>query len=269
MLIALLACIPEEPTDTEDTAPYFGEDDSSPPTDSDPDDTGDTGDTGFGNTLPVYFTLSRDDDLGTIIHAQWILGEEAKRTWVEFSFDDGEWLSTPPQTGTAGDHDDILLGIPVDTEVEARLVVESDKAEVVAEKSITTGERPDEVPEPLLVDWDETRTFDANWILLTTAVSFQGPYFAEIIDRRGRLVWWHEVPDALAAFYNGVALDGTHLWFDASTYFEVGSADPRFVRMTLDGTYYEEIVAEHYQLGVDEMADGSFVYEAVDGGVSR
>ena len=268
MLIpALVACIPADSAGTKETGSYFGEDDSSPPTDS---DSADTGDTGFGNTVPVYFQLTLDDELETLVHAHWVLGEESKSTWIEFSFDDGEWFSTPPQPGTAGEHDDVLLGIPTDIDVEARVVVESDKVMVVEEESIQTGQLPEEVPEPVLIDWDETRTFEANWILLTVDSAesvFQGPYYAQIIDRRGRVVWWREVPDALTAFYNGVALDGTHLWFDASTYFDFGSAEPRFVRTTLDGKYYEEIDAPNYRLGVDELADGSFVYESLEGDV--
>ena len=265
ILLALLACEPIPNGGTDDSQSYFGDDSGTPTDDSGSDDSGDTG---FGNTVPVYFTLSLDDDLETIVHAHWVLGEEYKRTWVEFSFDSGEWLSTPPQPGTAGEHDDILLGIPTDVDVDVRLVVESDKVEVVADDSITTGKLPEEIPEPLFIDWDETRTFEANWILVTIAASptFEGPYFAQIIDRRGRVVWWQEVPDGLTAFYNGVALDGTHLWFDASIYFD-GGTEARFIRMTLDGEYYEEIDAPNYLLGVDELADGSFVYQAVEGDV--
>jgi hypothetical protein len=65
--------------------------------------------------------------------------------------------------------------------------------------------------------------------------------------------------------YNGVALDGTHLWFDASTFFT--GSDARFIWTTLDGEYYEEVAAPNYLLGVDEMEDGSFVYEGFAGGV--
>jgi len=226
LIAALLACIPTEP-DPKDTSSYFGGADDSLPPDT-ADDGGGTGDTGFGNTVPVYFTVSLDDEMGTIVHASWTLGEAGEQSWVEYSFDSGEWRSTPPQDAAPGVHEDLLLGIPTDTEVDVRVVVETDKPRVVAEKSITTDELPEEVPEPTLIDWDETRTFEANWVLLTidgSSSTFQGPYYVEIIDRRGRVVWWHEVPDALAAFYNGVALDGTHLWFDASTYFDFGAGN--------------------------------------------
>jgi hypothetical protein len=265
LLAALLACEPI-PSETPETAPYFGGDSGAPETDTDTDDTGDTG---FATTVPVYFVLSLDDEVETIVHARWTLGEAGKQSWVEYSFDDGEWLSTPPQSGAVGEHEDILLGIPADIDVDVRLVVESDEPRVVEEASITTGELPPELPEPVLIEWDETRALGANWILLTFdngSNTFQGPYWVEIIDRRGRVVWYHEVPDGLTAFYNGVARDGTHLWFDAGTFFDP-SGDARFIRMTLDGRYQEVIDAPNYHLGVDELADGSFVYEALEGGV--
>jgi hypothetical protein len=266
LLTAFFACAPI-PSGASDTQPFFT-------ADSSPQDTGvdtDTGDTGTSLTWPITLTLTVDDDVATMVRARWTLVETGKRTWVEFRFDDGDWMSTPSQTATLGQHETVLLGIPAEADVDARLVVETDEPDVRDEASIKTGQLPSEVPEPILIDWDETRTLDANWILATVDSSnnaFQGPYFVEIFDRLGRVVWYHEVPDELAAFYNGVALDGTHLWFDASAYFD-GSDDgdgPRFTRMTLDGRYFEEIAAPLYHLGVDEMADGSFVYGAIEGG---
>ncbi len=265
LLPTILACVPI-PSDTSADDVFFG-DSSAPEADADTDTDSDTDTDTPGLVIPL--TLSIDDDVETMVHARWTLNEAAKRTWVEFRFDGGDWMSTPPQEAVVGGHDDVLLGIPAEMDVDARLVLETDKPRVVDEASIETGELPSGLPEEaILVEWDETRTVDANWIMVTVDSSdntFQGPYYVEIIDRQGRVVWYHEVPDSLTAFYNGVALDGTHLWFDASAYFDP-SGDARFIRTTLDGSYYEEVSAPHYHLGVDEMADGSFVYEAVEGG---
>ena len=89
-----------------------------------------------------------DEAIESLVHLSWQQSGAATGK-VEYSFDEGEWLLSPVEFRDAGAHDDLLLGIPFDTEVRARVVLERDGAELTsAEVTAITGVIPDELPLP-------------------------------------------------------------------------------------------------------------------------
>src|SRR5688500_5165493 len=58
----------------------------------------------------------------TILVVTWSQVVAADSTWLEFTFEDDEVLTSRPKRGVVGAHEDVVLGVPADTEVTIRVV---------------------------------------------------------------------------------------------------------------------------------------------------
>ncbi len=235
---------PSEPGPTGDTDTDLPTDPSDPPTsDSDLD-----------------FSLTVDADMVLMIHATW----DATGTtegWVEYRFDGDEWLTAPAiAPGEA-----VILGIPPETVVEARAALGIDGKTAYTDPLLaTTGALPLRVLTPAITDSDPTLSSPAPYILLSVASGnspFEGPYFVQILDRAGRIVWYHEVPDELFSFYPSVSFDGTHIWFEGEDIFGFANGDPLVTRMTLDGRWSVTFPVPGLGQAIAEGPDHSFFFE--------
>ncbi len=150
-------------------------------TDTDTDTDTDTGDGALGWRV--------HDTLGTLVYATWTQAEDSSG-YVEYSFEEGVWLQSPERTLAAGPQEQLLLGIPYETEVTLRLVTaEGTLGEVVAE----THDLPFGRPVPELVSSDPSQHYEAGRYYFTSINGDSGGWTGEnywklILDRQGRVV---------------------------------------------------------------------------------
>jgi hypothetical protein len=190
-----------------------------------------------GTPTPVGpLALEVDAEVVTMVHATWSDPLE-REGWVEYRFEGEEWRVAPLlEPGLA-----VLLGIPAEAAVEARVVAQGEDGVVYSDvASTTTGSLPKGLLLPEIVVWDASSAYGAEYVMISVAhgdYTFSPPYWIQILDRQGRIVWYQETPDSLITFFATVALDGTHLWWEGSDIFGAGVGRPRVVRQTLDGRW--------------------------------
>lgn len=261
-LILLVACAPSptSPTDSE-----VGSDTETVTVDSDPTPT---------DPAEVTVTLALHAEIGSIVVASWDQPASADAR-VEYSFDEGVWLSTPTQAVAEGPASQLLYGIPYDTSVAARVVWDTAAGSVTSSASIVTDPIPAGFPVPTLLSADDTRYWsDAQWLLGSINADpggwTEGRYWMFVVDRQGRVVWTKRGVDSDFTIYLRIANDGTILW-DQSTFWSLfdGGATSLVHRMTLDGTelaVYDAPGMHHCFL---EMPDGSLVWGSANGFASE
>ncbi len=266
LLLLLAAChlasVPSPPGDSPgpDTGPT---DDTSWPDDTaPPDDTSGPDDTAVA---PLDgFTLTLDADIVTLIHATWD-DPGTSRAWVEYRFSGGPWREAPSiATGTA-----VILGVPAETEVEARARATAGGDSWISETAtITTGVLPRSLLAPTISSYREELAYDADYAMIVVSsgsYTYAPPYWIEILDRSGRIVWYHRIPEDMMGFYPTVARDGTHIWFEAENIFGMGSGRPSVTRRTLDGHWSVTLPVPSLGEAIAEGPDGSFYFETRKG----
>lgn len=237
--------------------------------DPQPDDSPvDTGDSTI-DTLPAPvsgLSVAVNASVATILELGWTQDEPAALGWVEYRFEGEDWLSSPAAALDAGEHSQALLGIPAEVEVEIRVVNQGDELSYGPLTNATTGVLPAPLSLPTLISYDPTLASEHPWVLGSVDVGnswYRGPYYSFILDRQGRVVWYHLVTDSRLNLFAQIAADGTHILIDGSTHY-VWDDDvlPTVDRMTLDKRYYEELVFEDMGFSFDEIPGGSILYNA-------
>jgi len=253
-----------------------GSDDSSAPT----DDTGeavpdDTGDTLGGTTSGLVWSVSAkvSDDVGSVVVVKWNQKESAD-THLEFSFESGSWLSSRIKTRDAGAQEDLILGVPYETNVTWRLVVQSAKETYTSpDKSIETDDLPSDLPENE-VDPD---SFVSALQEPTAPYWFVGiapggyptdTWWTMIVDRKGRVVWAMEPVDRRTSMHAHVARDGKSLLLDRASYWTQGDggAESTIDQVTIDGNVVHTFETPGLHHPFDDMPDGSIAYGAAQPG---
>ena len=195
-----------------------------------------------------------------MLHAAWTPPETGSAS-VEYRFEGEEWLVAPPTADGAA----VLLGIPADTSVEARVVVAGGGTEVPgASTTATTGSLPKDLILPVVESWSPELAYDADFVMISVSggsYTYMPPYWIEILDRSGRVVWYKQIDDYMMTFYPTVSLDGTHIWYEGSNIFGFGGSDPYVVRRTLDGRWSETLTIPDMGQAVAEGPEDGFVYE--------
>lgn len=217
------------------------------------------------DTDPIEgFDLSLDSDVVTMIRASW---EDPGSTeaWVEYRIDGGDWLSAP----STGPGEAVILGVPASTEVTARAALVLGGTERRTEDlSITTGTLPSSLLVPDVRVYEPSLALDADWAMIVVAggsYTFGPPYWIEIFDRQGQIVWYKRVPDSMLTFYPSVSMDGTHIWHESEDIFGVGHAKPSVTRQTLDGRWSVQQSVPNLGQAIAEGPDGSFYFETRSG----
>ncbi len=205
-----------------------------------------------------------DGGVGTLIRVHWSQDLDAD-SWTEFDLGDGEWLQSPVTARTAGDHEELILGAPGDTEVYYRVVTDLE-GEVFAsdQQSIRTDPLPEDLLEPVLAAFQENATSPEGYVLGSVDVdggfSYSGPFWLFIADRLGRIVWYHDLEYRMSMFPR-VARDGSHLVFDQRSFFDFTGESSVIHKITLDKRYDEEIPAPGLGWCWDETDDGLLLYD--------
>ena len=232
------------------------------------------GDTDSGGD-PVGELLSFDfrihDDIESLVYVTWT-SEVGGTAHIEYSFDDGEWLQTPPQEIDAGDHEQLLLGIPYNETFEWKVVVDSgEEVFTSAEQEAYTGDLPS-MPEPTVTLSDPSQYEPSGKYLMGSVNSrtggwVSGNYWKFIMDREGRIVWASQTADQHWTIYMQPSYDGTSILWDKNTYWADwdGGRASQIFRMKIDGTIEDtyDVSGEHHVFR--ELADGSIVWGAASG----
>ena len=212
MLLALvLGCPGSLVTDDDDVA---GDDDTATDDDDDLPD-------GFALTVGDW---RLPDEIGSLVYVSWEQNGAADAR-VEYSFEEGEWLTTPPFEAGEGEHEQILLGIPFDTEAQWRVVAgEGDLTLTVDGEPLSTGPLPPGLPVGVITYSDPTAHESTGNFLLSSICQElggwdPGNYWTFIVDREGRPVWAQVAPNEHWTLFAQVSKSGTSILWDESTYW--------------------------------------------------
>ncbi|RME27141.1 MAG: hypothetical protein D6798_05245 [Deltaproteobacteria bacterium] len=163
------------------------------------------------------------DDIESLAYVSWDQGATATMH-VEYSFDDGDWLQSPPREFTGGERaEQILVGIPYGYTAEWR-VVSDDDGTVVDGDPITVGDLPEGLPLGEVLTADPLHWLPEGRYLLTsinerTGGWRGGTYWTFIMDREARPVWAHKTPASHWTLYAQLSQDGTYFMWDEQTYW--------------------------------------------------
>ena len=265
LVVALLTGCPEDSPVDDDVVQ---DDDLA---DDDVGDDDDTGDDDSADTLAPVTDISAGLHPGifTIIVVSWTQRVDADQAWLEFTFENDEWSGSPAEPRPAGQHSEVILGVPPYTDVRFRVVNEIGGERFDSdEHTSTTGVIPAHLPQPTLVTWDPDLTSPEPWLLGSadgqSPEAYAGPFMLFILDRQGRVVWYFEEPAGITSMSARVAHDGTHIVVEEGTFYMFDETESYIRRMTPDLEYFEGVMAPNFVHSWDELGDGSIVYESLD-----
>lgn len=240
--------------------------------------TGDTGDTSGDtqledsgpdstpDTAPVQgLDLWAHQTIESLVTVRWEQ-LEAATAWVEYSVGDDQWLTSPAFEAAAGEHQQLLLGIPYGLAFTWRIVNDRGAGlEYSPDQSAVTAP----LPEVLLSDPEAWAEGD-NWLYASINESAggwtSGDYWQFIMDRQGRIVWALKTPERHWTIYVRVSQDGDDLlWDDATYWVNYSGHDSQVHRMKIDGTVVATYDTPGLHHAFTELDDGSLVWGAVDG----
>jgi len=193
--------------------------------------------------------------------------------YLEYSFDEGEWLASPAEWVAEGAHQQLLLGIPYDTAVAFRVVNDFGEGPLATEDvHATTGPLPADLP-PLEILASDPDRWEPSGIYLLGSVNendggwVNGHYWTFVIDRQGRVVWARLTEDGNFTIFARVSADGDDLLLDETTYWPDfdGGAGSMVHRIKIDGSVVESYATPGLHHAFVDLPDGSVVWGAADG----
>jgi|GEM_PF-2810622 len=206
----------------------------------------------------------------TILVVTWTLTQDADETWVRYRFD-GQDHDSPHKARAAGTWTEVLLGVPADMPVQA--VVQADFGDNTSQSGTLEGETgslPSNLRVPDLVFYDPDLASPEPYALTAVDVgnyNFYGPFYVLILDRQGRVVWYESVDDSRMSWQPRASRDGSHLLYEASTYYVYdANVQPSIKALTLDKRQEDETFIAGFGLAWSELPDGGFVFDYAETG---
>ncbi len=183
-------------------------------------------------------------DIGSLVYASWSQSVDLESGWVEYSVDEGEWLSTPAASWDAGDHEALLLGVPFGATVTWRLAYDDGEVHYDTAQAAAADPLPAGLPELAVViadptAWEPTGNYLLGSIKEEGGGWSEGNFWKFIIDRQGRYVWAMLTPDKHWSISLRQSRSGADILWDEATYWsDWGSEgyDSKVHRMKIDGT---------------------------------
>jgi hypothetical protein len=245
---ACLACLfgcADEPGGSVVDAGADTDSDSDTDTDTDTDTDSDT-ETDTDSISDI--SLEIHPKVATILVLSWTQNQEVDSAWIEFTFENDEWIASPKKPGAAGAHSEVILGVPQNTEVTARVVNEGGSSTWQSD-TITgaNGTLPANMPKPTLLDYDSSLASGQRWLMgsvensVSTDGYWESPYWVFIMNRNAEIVWYYHNPLDSRILFPKVAPDGTHIIFDEHTGGSFDGSTLGLRRRTLDLEYSEDI----------------------------
>ena len=220
---------------------------------------------GAAATFATDLSATVHPEISTVLDVSWSQAEAAT-SWIEFRTEEaGEWAASPPIDRVAGATGEVALGLPSQQAVELRVVGELDGVRVESSPiQSVTGVLPFDLPEPTVIEADPSLQSPEPWILGSMDTfpnnAYIGPFYVWIMDREGRIVWYHKTRDNLTTMFTRVARDGTHILYDEDVTYDFLDPDTAaIIRTTLDGAWTHTIPAPGLAYAYDELDDGTLV----------
>lgn len=203
---------------------------------------------------------------GSLVTLHWTQ-TTAGSVQAQYSVDPDVWLSSPALDLEAGEHSQILLGIPYDTEVTYRLLWEDGPNSHTSEDAyIQTSPLPTGIPTPTDVSGDPNSWEpDMTYVLLSMeAAGASRGNFVFIIDRAGRVVWSQKLEAQRISLHARISHDGRDLLIDQNSFWAAwdDGAASEIWRMKIDGTIVETYPTPGLHHPFTDMEDGSIVWAA-------
>ncbi len=212
-------------------------------------------------------------EIGSLVTVTWSQLADAQG-WVEYSFDAGQWLQTPAKHLEQGTHDQLLLGIPYDAVVTARVVNDFGDGPLAGEPfGAQTDPLPEGFPVPELLVADPALWEPSGRYLLGSINQYDGgwsspasDFWKFILDREGRVVWAWLTPDRNWTLFAGVSYDGDDLLWDEFTYWSAWDEGmgSQVHRVKIDGTPVETYSTPGGHHAFAELWDESLVWGAAN-----
>jgi len=218
--------------------------------------------------------------MGSIVVGAWEQSCEVS-SWLEYSFDEGEWLQSPAKYRDVGLASEVALGVPFDTEVLLRVVWEVDGQKSEGDSaSIRTKAMPWAPPlaEVLVADsegWDS----ETRWVLTSLVQEQQDSvldgdqgrsmgHWNVVIDRRGRPVWAMRVPQGRVSFHPRLSYDGASFLLDRNSFWAIydSGAASQVHQVKMDGSLVETYDTPGLHQPFLQIADGSILWAATSEG---
>jgi hypothetical protein len=224
-------------------------------------------------TTPVVegLTAATHVNLGSIVVVTWTQNV-AGDVHLEYSFDDGVWLSSPTVSREVGAQEELLLGVPYGETVTWRLVSDVFTS---PDAVIDTAALPANVP-PSVVTISKPDLYDAvnapYWMVGLAEVSWAtDPWWVLIVDREGRVVWAKRTANGQTSMHARVARDNASLLIDRNTYWASGDggADSEVDRMLIDGQILHTYQTPGLHHPFVDLPDDVLAYGAYDSGTER
>lgn len=226
---------------------------------------------GAGDQFVSDVKVAVSTKVNTILVVTWTQTKAADQTWLEFSFEGSEIMTSRPQPGAMGAHRDVVLGVPGSTAITVRIV---SKASGVENKTNdhqgTTGAVPSGMPKPVVSMFDAKLASPERYMVGAVENSgscnndscyFNNKWWIYILDRQGRVVWYYADPSSNdVSSFPKPARDGEYLFFEKRAFSTTGT--PHVLKMTLDReTYDQSVEVPLLSDAVDMTTDGLLLYD--------
>lgn len=216
-------------------------------------------------------SVSVHDEVSTILVVTWTQTQASEQTWLEFSFEGSEVMTSRPKSGQMGEHRDVVLGVPGDTPITLRIVNSRGGTQYVSsDYRGTTGSVPAGMPVPEVAMYEPTLASPERYLFGSVEDSqgnlpqayLTNTFWLYIMDRQGRIVWYYaDIGDNATSSFQRVARDGEYIWIEKRC-FGCGNYSESVLKRTLDGEYTEEVPVEGLADCIDVTDDGSLLYDA-------
>ena len=228
-----------------------------------PDDTADPTD----DVEIADLAVTVHDQMGSILEVTWTQSAAAT-SWLEFSFDEDQWLISPPTKRSAGAAEERVLGAPFGVEVQLRLAWEGGVSETI---TATTDPLPAGAPTTSWLEGDAEKWDDSSpWVLTCMfghTADIDGAW-SFIVDRQGRVVWAKEADTSRINMQTQLSSDGTEILIDQNSFWAIfdGGASAQVDRVDIGGSVIETVQTPLMHHPFTELPDGTIAYGAVQGG---
>ncbi|MEO8177275.1 MAG: hypothetical protein ABI895_00445 [Deltaproteobacteria bacterium] len=230
----------------------------------------------INDNFATEVAISVHPNVNTLLVVTWSQTVAAEQVWLEFTFESGNVMRSRGSAGSLGEHRDVVLGVPGETDVTVRIVGRKDgvdyRSRDYASRTRTVPTGPNGMPVPTIVSHDPALASSERWLFGSVEASPGGRYEAYylstfwlyIMDRQGRVVWYYADPGSSATYsFQRIARDGEYLWFEKRCYACANFAES-VVKMTLDRSYFQEIPVPALADAIDVTDAGSLLYDAHD-----
>jgi hypothetical protein len=213
-------------------------------------------------------------NVNTVLLVTWTQTFATDRVWLEFSFEGSGVMTSRAAAGTPGPHQDVVLGVPGETLVTLRIVLEQGGTTVATQDYRGTTEAvPSRMPVPEVLAHDPLLATGDRWLFGSVEDSDGGcnnpicyysrTFWIYIMDRRGRIVWYYADPASNATTsFQRIARDGEYIVLEKRPFG--GGTERGVVQMTLDWSYCEEFAVPGLADAIDVTDDGSLLYNVED-----